>query len=229
MSKEDIFRSTEMKGKLRYLTVSMALMLVLYPFLEGGITQTIILNILVSAICFSGVYAVSSSKKNLIIALALGVPWFATSWITLIIPSPSVILVSISTSFLMLFYAFTALMILLFVLKSEQISGDILYGAVSVYLLIGGAFSMIYVLIETLYPGSFSLDLTHSVNGAVDWADFLYYSFTTLTTMGYGDITPSTSHARSFAMLEALIGVMYLAIIIGRLVGLYIAHSIKKD
>jgi hypothetical protein len=165
MNKPGILRPTEMKGKLRYLTVSMALLLVLYPFLEGGVTQEIILTALVTAICLSGIYAVSSDKKNLIIALAFGVPWFVLTWINLLIPYPSVILVLVSSTFLMLFYAFTAIVILSFVMKSQQISEDILYGAVSIYLLIGGAFSMIYAIIESLYPGSFFADRAVSVNG----------------------------------------------------------------
>ncbi|UCH08215.1 MAG: two pore domain potassium channel family protein [Deltaproteobacteria bacterium] len=216
-----------MKGKLRYLTVSMLLLFVLLPFLEGGTIRRMILDILTSAVLFFGIYAVSYDRKKVVIALAFALPWFVSAWVELLSSTPSLILGSISTVFLILFYAFTAIAILSFVLKSAQVSQDVLYGAVSIYLLIGGIWFAIYALIETLRPGSFVIDPVYNIDGVVNWPDFLYYSFTTLTTLGYGDIITVTSLARSFAVLEAIIGVMYLAVIISRLVGLYIARSIK--
>jgi hypothetical protein len=113
-------------------------------------------------------------------------------------------------------------------MKSEQVDADVLYGSVCIYLLIGGIFAMIYLLIETLHPGSFFIDPAYNINGVVDAADFIYYSFITLVTLGYGDIIPVASYARGSAVIEGIIGVMYLAIIISRLVGLYIANSTEK-
>jgi len=88
---------------------------------------------------------------------------------------------------------------------------------------------MIYVLIERLHPGSFFINPAYRTGTPIDGSDFLYYSYTTLTTLGYGDIVPVTSQARSVSIVEAIIGVMYLAIIISRLVGLYIVHSPKNE
>ncbi|NIM15238.1 MAG: two pore domain potassium channel family protein [Candidatus Aminicenantes bacterium] len=217
-----------MKGKLRYLTISFILLLVLYPFLEGGISGLIILITLISAICFFGVYAVSYNRKNLIIALTFGLPYVVLNWIGLLrlIPSiPELILVFFINIFTMLFYAFTAIVILSFVLKAAKVNEDVLFGAVSIYMLIGGAWSAIYTTIELLKPGSFIIDAVNNIDGILNWSDFIYFSFETLTTLGYGDIIPVTSVARSFAVTEAIIGVMYLAIIISRLVGMYISQS----
>jgi len=230
MQQTDILPPTAMKGRLRYLAISMILLLVLLPLFEGGsITQIVVLNILISAICFFGIYAVSYSRRNLVIALAFGLPWFVSSWMNLFARPPSLILGLISTLSLMLFYLFTLTVILLFVLKATQVSEDVLFGSVSIYMLIGGTFNQVYVLIETLRPGSFFIDPAYNIGGVVDWADFIYYSFATLTTLGYGDIVPLTSPARSFAVLEAIVGVMYLAIIISRLVGMYVVHSTKRN
>ena len=91
-----------------------------------------------------------------------------------------------------------------------------------VYLFIGLLWSDIYAILEHLQPGSFSF--AHSQAGT-KLSDFSYYSFVTLTTLGYGDITPLTSKARAFAMLEAIIGQLYLVVLIARLVGLHISHS----
>jgi hypothetical protein len=206
-----------MKGKLQYLTISMVLLLLIFPFFEKSNIQLIITNIFLTAILIFGVYAVSYSRKNIMIATALGLPWFALSWIDLFKLISSPIIAPIANILLMLFLSFTMLVIFSFVLKSTEVNRDVLYGAVSIYMLIGGIWWVIYMLIEMMQPGSFS--------GIKGWSDFLYYSFSTLTTVGYGDIVPVTSVARSFAVLEAIIGVMYLAVIISRLVGLYITQS----
>lgn len=218
----------EVKGRLRYVVVAMVLLLVLHPFLQNGFTQTIVLNVLVTVVCIAAIYAVSSNRTHLVIASVFAVPWFVTNWVSLVASDPSVVLLSVSTVSLTLFYAVTAAVILSFVLSAKEISGDILYGAVSVYLLIGGAFAMLYVSVETLAPGSFVPSADVTLAGTIDWSDLLYYSFTTLTTMGYGDIVPRSPHAKSLATLEAVVGVMYVATIIARLVGLHTAHAGQK-
>lgn len=224
-----ISSSATMKGKLGYLTASFVLLLVLYPFLEGGVIRQIIWNTLISVICFFGVYAVSYNRRNLVVALVFGVPWFVTTWIILLTSPVSQILGLISIISLIFFFTFTASVIFVFILRSAQVSNDVLFGAVSIYMLIGGIFNMLYLLIKTLQSGSFFVDSAYNIDGILDWTDFIYYSFATLTTVGFGDIAPVTSHARSFSIIESIIGVMYLAIIISRLVGMYIAHSKTEE
>jgi hypothetical protein len=207
----------------------MVLMLVLLPFLQRGVIKLTILNILVSAIIYFGILAVSHEKRNATIGLALGLPWFILTWITLFVSSPPPILFVVSNGILILFYFFTAGVILSFVLRSQQVNDEVLYGSVSIYLLIGGAWGTIYSLLEAIQPGSFFIDPAYNIDGIVDVFDLLYYSFTTLTTLGYGDIIPVSTHARYLAVVEAIMGVMYLAIIISRLVGMFIARSLNRQ
>ena len=107
-----------------------------------------------------------------------------------------------------------------------RVNEDVLYGAVCIYMLIGGTFSMVFALIEGLLPGSFH---TASTGQLLTWHDFVYYSYATLTTLGYGDIVPASNHARAFAVLEAILGVMYLAVIISRLVGNFISQDVDQS
>jgi hypothetical protein len=193
----------------------------------GGIGQ-IIVNILMSAIFAFGIYAVSDARKTVVIGLALGLPWFFLSWIDLLVTplaSFSLILALCSSVSIIVFMAFTALAILLFVVRAPHVNDDVLYGAVAIYMLIGGTWAMIYAVLEELHFGSFVISSVHDIDGVVTWFDLLFYSFATLTTLGYGDIVPVTSQARSLAVVEAIIGVMYLAIIISRLVGMFIAKE----
>jgi len=212
------------KGSLRSLAISMVLLLLLYPFLVGGTAQRILMNILMSAIFFFGIGVVSYSRKNLIIAVSLGVPWFILTWVEMITPDPSVYLSLAAGILAILFFAFTAIVILRFVLEAKEVTGDVLFGAASIYMLIGGLWFMIYLVIENLQPGSF-MYAALGPDQVVEWTEFLYYSFATLTTLGYGDIVPVSLLAKHFAAAQAIVGVMYLAIIISRLVGLFIAQS----
>jgi hypothetical protein len=167
-------------------------------------------------------------KKSAALGLVVGLAWFITSWMTLFMPSPPLILVFFSSSILVFFYFFTASVILSFVLRSPQVSEEVLYGSVSIYLLIGGGWATIYSILEVVQPGSFAIDPAHNADGLVDIFDLLYYSYATLTTLGYGDIVPVSNYARYLAVVEAIMGVMYLAIIISRLVGLFIAKSLSQ-
>ena len=218
-------QSGKMKGKLGYLMISFILMIILYPFLETGTSSIIFWNILLSIVLFFGVFAVSYSKKNFILALIFALPWFVLAWIEQVTGPLSLIPGLISLISIILFFTFTLIIIFNFVLKSEIINKDVLFGAVCIYLLLGGIFTLIYFLIEVVHPGSFFIDPKFNTDGILNALDFMYYSFSTLTTLGYGDIIPVSSHARSFAILEAVLGVMYLAIIISRLVGLYITQA----
>jgi voltage-gated potassium channel Kch len=114
------------------------------------------------------------------------------------------------------------------ILKSKKVDSEIIYGAICAYLLIGFMWGGIYLLIEVLNPGSFYIDAAHNIDNKTTYADFLYFSFVTVATLGYGDISPVTPLARNVSIMEGIIGVFYLAILVARLVGLYTVESNRK-
>jgi voltage-gated potassium channel len=87
------------------------------------------------------------------------------------------------------------------------------------------AWSSIFAVVESLHPGSFSLP---DIEGISPSRGFLYFSFVTITTLGYGDITPVTSLARSLSILEAVIGQLYLVVQVAWLVGVHVSQSMLK-
>ena len=107
----------------------------------------------------------------------------------------------------------------------NDISPNRIVGAVCVYLLLGVIWSIAYTVLEFLQPGSFK-GLTELVSSAwnVDW---IYFSFVTITTLGYGDITPLTQTARSLTVAEAIVGQFYIAVLVAGLVSAYITS--KRD
>ncbi len=89
--------------------------------------------------------------------------------------------------------------------------------ATSLYLIIGSVFTALFGLVEWLAPGSF----VQSSGAAVEWQQFLYFSYVTLTSLGYGDILPVGFYAQSLAAFEAVVGVLYTVILLSRLVGMH--------
>jgi len=114
--------------------------------------------------------------------------------------------------FSMLFFAFITAVLLQSVMSSQSVTSDTLYGAVAAYLFIGILWGMAYSLVDTLSPGS--LHLTAEAGRRLVWSDYMFFSFVTLTTIGYGDIVP-LGGIRGLVMLEGIIGAMYPAILIG--------------
>ena len=96
-------------------------------------------------------------------------------------------------------------------------------GAICVYFLIGLIWADVFFILETLQPGSFQIPPEQVGQATLD-----YFSYVTLTTLGYGDITPISAPARSLSLLEAMMGQLYLAVLIARLVGIHIAQSHDK-
>jgi hypothetical protein len=114
------------------------------------------------------------------------------------------------------------------VFTSPEINADRVVGAVTLYLLVGVLWAIAYAVIERSNVGSFTgvtEPLTHG------WSsDWLYFSFVTMTTLGYGDITPVSATARTFAYLQAVFGQFYIAILVAGLVSAYItSHLASSD
>ncbi len=208
---------TRWKGRCLPLLVSLVVLLALYPYLGRGQERTTLVRILFSVIPLAGVYAVSSSRWTLAIASLLAMPFLAYQWLPDTLGQTRSVQVFAAGA--LAFYAFTTITILAHVLRGPGISDDKLYGAISVYLLLGLTFAMAYGLMQAVDPGTFVADLQHDPDGRLNWSDLLYFSFVTLTTLGYGDITPVSDEARSLAFLEAATGVMYVAVLVARLVG----------
>ena len=127
-----------------------------------------------------------------------------------------------------LFLVYVIAVVTRVVFRAPIVDGNILCGAASIYLLIGVLSGFIYSLVDLYLPGSFTLlpngvPITGPhVHPDAGW--LIYFSFTTLTTVGFGDILPSSELARSLAVLEAVIGQILLVVMMARLVGLHVAQ-----
>jgi voltage-gated potassium channel len=130
------------------------------------------------------------------------------------------------------FLGYAVAVILGNIFKKTAVGADDVLGAVSGYLIAGAAWSALYALTESLAPESFTLPPAFSAMLS-DWhgrtAVFNYFSIVTLTTMGYGDITPARAPATAFAMLEAVFGQFYIAVVVAQLVGARMSSPARTD
>ena len=212
------------KGRFLFLLISILLMLVISPLIGNIMEIKILMDIFFSVILITGVLAVGTKKHHSIIAILLALPMLSSIWIEYLFHIPYLRLTG--KIFGVLFVAYTIVIILSFIVRVREVTRDVIYASIVVYLLLGVMWAFIYSTIEILQPGSFSI-----VEGRIDEPIllFLYYSFITLTTLGYGDITPLTEVASSFSLLEAVIGQIYLTVLIAMLVGVYISQHLEKS
>ncbi len=217
--------------KFIYLLVSLLLLFLIHPLFQRFVGARILMHILFSFVLCTAIYAVSQRRKILVIGITLLLPALVGTWSGFVIESATLHLTAMG--FTVLFLAFTGSLIVSDVFKEEEVTVDTISGAICVYLLIGLTWAQLYSAIEFFQPGSFTID--KFLPDAPSWQPeyrtslLLYYSFVTLTTLGYGDITPLTPPARAFSYVEAIIGQIFVAVLIARLVGLHIAHSTRKD
>jgi hypothetical protein len=215
-------RKNDRKYHLLYLFILLVALIIVFPVLKGSRTQAVMLNSTFSFILTAILYGIGEKRRIIYIGMIIGIPWLATVWINLRF---DIDVLRIASALLMtVLFSYTLIILVQHIVEAKEISADLLSAAGCIYMLVGFAWSGIYITMELIKPGSF-LQVTADGYRRVDHShDLVYFSFITLTTLGYGDITPQTSLARSFAILEAIGGVLFMGILIGTLVGVFVAY-----
>ena len=176
---------------------------------------------------------VIDTAKLLKVALIFALFSIVSNWAALLINSTTVKLLGSSVE--LIFLIILASVILNEVFRAQHINIETISGAICVYILMGLMWSHVYTITELIEPNSFN-NLGFNAHEPLepDWISKLslqlnYYSFVTLSTLGYGDITPVTRVAKSFATLEAILGQLYLAVLVARLVGQQVKRKISDN
>jgi hypothetical protein len=207
-------------SRFSYLFATLISLIVLFPYLAKTGLSTVIFRLLSALTFVAAVYAVSDKRAQWITGIFLALPTaILNTWFTFHPGSSSLAVISLVST--LMFLSFTLITLLRAVLRAETVTRDTIYGALSVYLLMAFVWGIAYLLLETLQPGGLSMDIARHPNHKVDWFDCMFYSFVTLTSLGYGDMVPISPQCRSLSVLEAVSGIMYVAVLVARLVGLY--------
>jgi len=201
-------------GNFSFLLIVLLLMLLLHPFVSGE-RQGEFFSVGFTLAFLAGLYAVRSERRTLVKGLFFAIPAIVGSWASYIVDSTVVF--AISRAFEVAFILFVTWVILRYIMTEREVTTDTVYGAVCAYILIGLVFAIAYGLLEMLEPGSFR-GITMA-DPQLSW-DFTYFSLVTMTTLGYGDITPVHEMARSMATLQAITGQFYVAVLVARIVAI---------
>jgi hypothetical protein len=195
----------------------MALM-ILGPILEQFVAIRKLIDAFLTAIILSMLYTITSKKRVFYFGWSLAIIMLLSLWLKYFVSHDVFAMVS------MLVGVFFTLLVtsqtLQFIMKSKMVTREVVYAAMLVYFLLAQLWAMVYTLLDRIDPASFSLP-----GGQGDFLLFEYYSFVTLTTLGYGDITPLTKIAKAFSVLEAVVGQLYLVVVVAWFVGMLVARK----
>lgn len=228
-----------LEGRIIFLLILTIMVQFMYPLTEigggGSVVITIAYQIFYVSLFVSGIYLVSNNRRQMYALSGLTVAWviaapiytlYTDHWLGSLLAYP----------ILIVFQGTLTLVLLRYIFRARVVSRDVLLAACAVYLLIGATFVSVYGVIEMYawFVGEPIHAFADGMNGLSDerpipWQTLIYYSYSTLTTLGYGDVLPVTPWARSAATLEAVIGVLYTGIIVARLVGLYATKEIEDE
>ena len=204
------------------LLVLILLMIVLAPFLDVFVQTRIMMDIFLTAIFFAIIFVIKTNRIHVIIASILVLPLIISTWSIYFYDSTHISL--LTRVFGALFFGYAVVLILLEIARSTDVRRETIFAAVVAYLLIALMWSFLYMILEMAVPGSFSLP---GQSHRREMMHFEYFSFITITTLGYGDITPLTNRASALALLEALIGQIYMVVLVAWLVGMYVSRRSK--
>ncbi len=210
-------------GRCFYLFVTLLALVALAPFVETqrwGLHVRYIVNAL---IMLAAVAAVGRSIVSFVVVLALAAPAMAFRWLALRTGDTTYIDLALRLDAGV--YVATIGLLLRFVFDREVLTSDRLWGAAAAYLMIGVLWSILYQIIDRAGEPAFAV---RGASGDMQLNDLLYFSFGTLTTSGFGDIVPVTRAARTAAMIEGIVGQLFMAILIARLVGVYPQTGVRQ-
>jgi len=194
--------------------------LVATPFVQGLEEGQLYQAVLFTLVMCTGLIA-SGSRRRLAFALvsfALAAIWLNQIWpqkcpaLTFILPAIAFLGVVIAS-------------LLGFVLRAKRVDANVLCAGISVYLILGLLWGLAYTFVAQVNPNAFSFNTRSGTAATMSGFTAIYFSFTTLMTVGYGDVTPVADTARMLAMLEAMTGTLFVGVMIARLVSLYSASG----
>jgi hypothetical protein len=196
----------------------MVLLIVAPPLYKIQDSASILFDIIYIAVLFLGSLYTSKNVKDLILLLIIA----TITYLTHVLKSHSPELSLVNAIFTICFFIYVFINLIKFVFREKVIDSNGVYAATSGYLVLGIASAPLFYIIEQYYPGSFT------IHEECVLYDFIYYSFITLTTVGFGDIVPVHPFAKAITLVISISGQLYLTILIAIIIGKYVFNLSNK-
>lgn len=214
-------------NRFRSLLVILLTYLFASPFLSHYPYLSIVVHSLLSLVLVLAVFAIHKNQGYRSFALILIIPVLAIYWLGLYAIIPFDLLSAyalLALFFILLIVAFAKQF-----MRAQRVTLQLIFGTLCLYLIIGLLWGSLYSLLYTINPDSFSgVLLDNSETGSL-LTTFNYFSIVTLTTLGYGDITPQTHAASSLCQIEAITGQFFTAVLVAWLVGTHVSSRVNHD
>ena len=202
------------------LLVGQLLVVLAFPFLDGSTAGRAVLGVVQMVVVFVAVAAVRLTPALSWVALLLGVPAMVFAVLEAVEPDTHWIVLT-SAAVHAPFYFYVSYAMIRYLFHDDTVTRDELFATGAAFTVVAWAFAYVYAGAQVIWPGSFV-----SADGSEqEWFNLLFLSFTNLTSVGLSDVLPVDGHARSLVMVEQLAGVLYVALVIARLVGLTVARA----
>lgn len=204
------------QSRFLLLLIAILFVLLISPFLDDQPSHKSYLVALNALVLLSAARMSATRSRSWFVALATTALWAVLGLYGIFLNDDHANILS-----QLIFIAsctYIAWIILVSIVASEHVDFDLLLGSIAIYLIIGLLWAVSYSVIFTLDPKSFSLI---SGESQPPFHQFIYFSLATLTTVGYGDITPRMPFPQVWSTLEAVVGTLYMAVLVARLVSIY--------
>ena len=209
-----------MKNRFIYIILAILLVMLVSPFIRyTGKSGHFITTLLAAMIPLTSFYALTTDRKRAIIILFIAAPFVLLDLIDMFFTHRYLMIVEYSFGTILYFYII--FLLLRNLLSYRVITANLIYCAISTYFLIGIMWAGIYTVLEGISPGS--------ISGISKPEDLIYFSFVTLTTVGFGDVAPLSILSRRLAVFEAAMGSIYMAVIIAMIVGRYMSMQGEQN
>jgi len=216
-------RSAWYKNKFMWLFIFLFVVIIYYPYSAGSSLHYYMYRALFCAVILFTIYALSMRRSLLLIALVWAAPLIVQHSVTFVDPRGPIIITN--SLFAFAFDVFIVVVLFRRVFSGAQADSEAIFAALCIYLFVGFGFTSVFLLVTDFHPKAFYLDPTVNNHPVLTRLDAMYYSFGTMTSLGAAGITPVSSEARLLTIIEALLGVLFLAVLISRLMSAYVGKS----
>ncbi|WP_245994402.1 ion channel [Nocardioides immobilis] len=200
------------------LLVAQLVVVLLYPFLDQSTAGRAVIGVVQMGVVLIATWAVRSTPVLSWVAVVLGAPAMVLTIAEAISPESDAIVLA-SAAFHVPFYFFVSYAMVRYLFEDDEVTRDELFAVGAAFTVVAWAFAYVYAAAQVIWPGSF-IGYGTDPGADISWFELLYLSFTTLTSVGLSDVYPVLDHARSLVMVEQVAGVLYVALVIARFVGL---------
>ncbi|MFO0828217.1 MAG: potassium channel family protein [Phycisphaerales bacterium] len=201
---------------------------VVYPLAVESATGALMADLVAMLIATAALVALRAHKHELAIGLSLAIPSIVMDWLCDFVFKDSTAAAVTTSALYAAFHAYVTILIMRYIVAARRVTANEVWASACVYLMLAIVWADVMHLTAVLRPTAFrALDATLHIggSGSAYQSDLLYYSLTTLTTLGMGDIVPGDRVGRTLTALEAVVGQLCIGILIARLVGLHIAAA----